>query len=419
MEPLSYKKHVWAVFAAFLMVLALGAYPAVKNAMEAQAGTLSTACASVACRLRGAAWSDNIGWVSFSNLDANTTPAYGVYSDGSGYLSGQAWSENVGWLSFDRSYTGNPPSNDIISSPTPTSPIAQLSGNTLVGWARFMNACGNVVCTSAAQNVGGWDGWVSFNDFSGGNKYGVAFNGTTGNIGDGTSAGWGSETVGWLAFTTSNQVYVDIGRVLTYTAGTGGTISGTSPQVVANGGSGSLVTAVPNSGYHFVQWSDNGSTNPSRTDNPVTTDISATATFAADAVSAVTASGSSNSTASITFLADRPETSNSVTASFTMNPPSTPLTFDGTSITTSANFPSGVIVSTPFTQSTTSTGVDVRMNFKLCSSLGCSTPSGHVINTGSYTVTVAGKYMDGATQKTVSVDIPLKVTNLIPKVNEQ
>ncbi len=39
---------------------------------------------------------------------------------------------------------------------------------------------------------------------------------------------------------------------LTYTAGSGGTITGTSPQTVDHGASGTAVTAVPDTGYHFV-----------------------------------------------------------------------------------------------------------------------------------------------------------------------
>ena len=49
---------------------------------------------------------------------------------------------------------------------------------------------------------------------------------------------------------------------LTYTAGAGGMISGTSPQTVAYDASGSAVTAVPNPGYLFVQWSDLSTANP-------------------------------------------------------------------------------------------------------------------------------------------------------------
>lgn len=66
---------------------------------------------------------------------------------------------------------------------------------------------------------------------------------------------------------------------LTYTAGAGGTITGTSPQTVSHGSDGTAVEAVPNTGYHFVQWSD-GSTTNSRTDTNVTADISVTAEFA-------------------------------------------------------------------------------------------------------------------------------------------
>jgi hypothetical protein len=66
---------------------------------------------------------------------------------------------------------------------------------------------------------------------------------------------------------------------LTYTAGANGTISGTSPQTVAYNGSGTAVTAVANTGYHFVNWSDGSTANP-RTDSPVTGNKAVTANFA-------------------------------------------------------------------------------------------------------------------------------------------
>ena len=68
---------------------------------------------------------------------------------------------------------------------------------------------------------------------------------------------------------------------LTYLAGANGSISGTTPQTVNFGASGSAVTAVPNTGYHFVQWSDSSTANP-RTDSNVTADVTVTATFAAN-----------------------------------------------------------------------------------------------------------------------------------------
>src|SRR5207249_1724318 len=68
---------------------------------------------------------------------------------------------------------------------------------------------------------------------------------------------------------------------LTYTAGANGTLTGTSPQTVDYDGSGTAVTAVPNSHYHFVNWSDGSTANP-RTDTHVTANISVTANFAID-----------------------------------------------------------------------------------------------------------------------------------------
>ena len=66
---------------------------------------------------------------------------------------------------------------------------------------------------------------------------------------------------------------------LTYTAGANGTITGTSPQTVNHGADGTPVTAVPNAGYHFVDWSDASTANP-RTDTNVTANVSVTANFA-------------------------------------------------------------------------------------------------------------------------------------------
>lgn len=65
---------------------------------------------------------------------------------------------------------------------------------------------------------------------------------------------------------------------LTYNAGTGGYISGTTPQSVCRGSNGSQVTAMPNSGYAFVNWSDGVST-ASRTDTNVTANKTVTANF--------------------------------------------------------------------------------------------------------------------------------------------
>ena len=68
---------------------------------------------------------------------------------------------------------------------------------------------------------------------------------------------------------------------LTYTAGSNGSITGNTSQTVAHGSDASEVTAVPNTGYYFVIWSD-GVTTASRTDTNVVADINVTASFAED-----------------------------------------------------------------------------------------------------------------------------------------
>ena len=66
---------------------------------------------------------------------------------------------------------------------------------------------------------------------------------------------------------------------LTYSAGANGLIQGTSPQKVLAGASGTAVTAVPNTNFRFVNWSDGSSANP-RTDTNVQANITVTASFA-------------------------------------------------------------------------------------------------------------------------------------------
>ena len=73
--------------------------------------------------------------------------------------------------------------------------------------------------------------------------------------------------------------YSQIEYSLTYIAGANGSISGTSLQTVNHGANGTLVTATPDVGYHFVNWSD-GYPTAARTDLNVTENISVTATFA-------------------------------------------------------------------------------------------------------------------------------------------
>ncbi|MGA2516635.1 MAG: InlB B-repeat-containing protein [Thermodesulfobacteriota bacterium] len=81
---------------------------------------------------------------------------------------------------------------------------------------------------------------------------------------------------------------------LTYAAGPHGSISGVSPQTVNYGASGTRVTAVPATGYSFVQWSDLSTTNP-RTDKNVTANITVTAAFAINTYQVTAAAGTNGS----------------------------------------------------------------------------------------------------------------------------
>lgn len=75
-----------------------------------------------------------------------------------------------------------------------------------------------------------------------------------------------------------------IQRTVTFTAGAGGNITGTTSQVVPHGGSTAPVTAAPDAGFSFVNWTGNGftatSANPLALSN-VTQDYGITANFSA------------------------------------------------------------------------------------------------------------------------------------------
>jgi hypothetical protein len=82
--------------------------------------------------------------------------------------------------------------------------------------------------------------------------------------------------------TTSDYTFTTLtpSYTLTYAAGANGSLTGTSPQTVSYGSSGSVITAVANVGYHFVNWSDSSTANP-RTDTNVKGNVSVIANFAA------------------------------------------------------------------------------------------------------------------------------------------
>jgi hypothetical protein len=104
---------------------------------------------------------------------------------------------------------------------------------------------------------------------------------------------------------------------LTYTVLANGTISGETSQTVDYNGSGSPVTAKPNTGYHFVSWSDGNTANP-RTDTNVTANVNVTATFAISTYTITPSAGpngsiSPDTTQTVAYGADQAFTITSAT----------------------------------------------------------------------------------------------------------
>ncbi|HQO51011.1 MAG TPA: hypothetical protein PK939_11315, partial [Bacteroidales bacterium] len=66
--------------------------------------------------------------------------------------------------------------------------------------------------------------------------------------------------------------------VLSYLAGSNGSITGQTSQIVSHGGNGTAVTAIPDNSFTFIGWSDGSFSNP-RTDLNITSNLSVTASF--------------------------------------------------------------------------------------------------------------------------------------------
>ncbi len=174
--------------------------------------------------IRGWAWSDNIGWISFSchsseaasqNLSdqvadcANNWGTHIVMDSESGALNipartviGHAWSDNVGWISFERLETGDPPTTgnaSFDSQFTNSNYLAKLdsSTNRIIGWARVLSACTSISCSSLVDP--NWDGWIQFMDTNLGVT--VFQNGTW------SGFAWGNSVLGWIEFDSSSVVY--------------------------------------------------------------------------------------------------------------------------------------------------------------------------------------------------------------------
>ncbi len=208
----------------------------------------------------GFAWNDNVGWINFGDNSSSPTGRVYISND---KLYGYAWGENIGWISLTCE-------ND---------PTANCSGNRNYGVSQDPNKKGALTGYAWGENVG----WIDFSPDGGGVNISTSTSGTN------TLSGfaWG-ENIGWISFSGTAQDASSYGvnttwtypsYTLRYIAGANGTIIGSSTQVVKVGDHGTTVTALPNSHYHFISWSD-GATTTTRTDLADSGNVSLTANFA-------------------------------------------------------------------------------------------------------------------------------------------
>lgn len=140
--------------------------------------------------LSGYAWSDTIGWISFT--PATSGGGY-IEVKGDGSIVGLAWSDNVGWIQL----------GDLATSSMPASPKvnATLKNGKLIGWVR---ACAGTLtgdCASTEAYPGGWDGWISLSgNANNGNSYGVSLLDAGSSFGWLQNYAWGSDILGWISF---------------------------------------------------------------------------------------------------------------------------------------------------------------------------------------------------------------------------
>jgi len=153
--------------------------------------------------VHGWAWSDNIGWISFSSETDGSSVEYGVKIDYEalggippycpGLLQGYAWSDNIGWITFNESELAGCPSSpcQAYTSSMKTDPEEPVGG-----WARacyvFQSGCSGPLNPDAGE----WDGWISLNA-----DPNLVINRDTGEF-----EGWAwSDDFGWISFNCLNE----------------------------------------------------------------------------------------------------------------------------------------------------------------------------------------------------------------------
>jgi hypothetical protein len=180
------------IISLLILFPALRHYTGAPQTVRAQSSDLGS--------FSGYAWSDNLGWISFSG------GSYGVAVKSDGTLYGYAWANpsddadvtnNIGWISFNAA--------DTASCGT----VATLTGTTITGWAKVLSADGN-----------DWNGCISLSGSA--PAYGVTLPSGASTSGSLEGYAWADNSVGgWISFNC------DTGSA------TGSSVCATSPYGVA------------------------------------------------------------------------------------------------------------------------------------------------------------------------------------------
>lgn len=161
-------------------------------------------------KLYGAAWSSNIGWISFNSCEVDLSEgaedcppgvSYSVQvNNGTGLMTGAAWSPNVGWLQFG-GLSVFPEGGGTEAANAKIVLSQGASFGKVEGWARFL--------AGIDDPADGWDGWVSMSGTnypspqSNGNG-GVTYNSELGKL---LGVAWGGPVVGWIYFGDTTGVW--------------------------------------------------------------------------------------------------------------------------------------------------------------------------------------------------------------------
>ncbi len=251
----------------------------------------------------------------------NTIIAGNTADSGADCYNENGFMNSLGCSMVDDAVSASPGAGDVsvVDGDPKLGPLADNGGPTLthalLSGCKAINAAstnsyeldqrGNSRVFGSLPDIGAYESsaWtVNFSAGSGGSISGTT-NQTVSDGGNATSVtavpssgyvftGWDGDYQGTENPLTIENVTSDMsvsanfvldGYTVVFTSGSGGTISGTTSQVVAEEGSTTSVTAVPSSGYHFVGWGGDyeGKENPLTIEN-VTSNMSITANFELD-----------------------------------------------------------------------------------------------------------------------------------------